>query len=159
MQTLTSWTWNQSPTLTREGFETVLQSVCSHGHKLQFGYVRQAFSTGDPIKRKRPLFVRMPPDGVPRDSRGVWVRLLEKDFLLLSEVWSSKRPFWSHDLVLKSTQQNTMASSVCPSTILLVEEMKSGNEATLHFRTLGSGKRKNSAVSSSRWIYACWPAC
>ena len=27
---------SHSPTLTREGFMTVLQSVCSHGHKLQF---------------------------------------------------------------------------------------------------------------------------
>ena len=35
-----------SPTLTREGFMTVLQSVCSHGHKLQSGDVQQAFNTG-----------------------------------------------------------------------------------------------------------------
>ena len=55
---------------------TVLQSVCSHGHKLQFGDVQQAFNTGDPIKRKEPLFVRMPPDGVPGEPRGVWVQLL-----------------------------------------------------------------------------------
>ena len=33
---------SHSPTLTREGFMTVLQSVCSHGHKLQFGDVQQA---------------------------------------------------------------------------------------------------------------------
>ena len=32
-----------SPTLTWKGFVTVLQSVCSHGHKLQFGDVQQAF--------------------------------------------------------------------------------------------------------------------
>ena len=51
---------------------TVLQSVCSHGHKLQFGDVQQAFNTGDPIKRKEPPFVRMPPDAVPR---GVGVQL------------------------------------------------------------------------------------
>ena len=62
---------SHSPTLTREGFMTVLQSVCSHGHKLQFGDVQQAFNTGDPIKRKEPLFVRMPPDGVPGEPRGV----------------------------------------------------------------------------------------
>ena len=30
-------TESHSPTLTREGFMTVLQSVCSHGLKLQFG--------------------------------------------------------------------------------------------------------------------------
>ena len=37
---------SHSPTLTREGFLTVLQSVCSHGHKLQFGDVQQALNTG-----------------------------------------------------------------------------------------------------------------
>ena len=36
-----------SPTLTREGFMTVLQSVCSHGHKLQLGDVQQAENTGN----------------------------------------------------------------------------------------------------------------
>ena len=66
---------SHSPTLSREGFMTVLQSVCSHGHKVQFGDVQQAFNTGDPIKRRQPLFVRMPPDGVPGESRGVWVQL------------------------------------------------------------------------------------
>ena len=68
---------SHSPTLTREGFMTVLQSVCSHGHKLQFGDMQQAFNTGDPIKREQPLFVRMPPDGVPGASREVWVQLLK----------------------------------------------------------------------------------
>ena len=56
---------------------TVLQSVCSHGHKLQFGDVRQGFNTGDPIKREEPLFVRIPPDGVLDESRDVWVQLLK----------------------------------------------------------------------------------
>ena len=55
---------SHSPTLTREGFLTVSQSVCSHGHKMQFGDVQQAFYTGETTKRKEPLFVRMPPDGV-----------------------------------------------------------------------------------------------
>ena len=55
---------------------TVLQSVCSHGQKLQFGDVQQAFDTGDPIKREQPFFVRMPPDGVPGERRDVWVQLL-----------------------------------------------------------------------------------
>ena len=68
---------SHSPTLTREGFFTVLQSVCSHGHKLQFGDVQQAFNTGDPIKREQPLFVRMPPGRVPGESREVWVQLLK----------------------------------------------------------------------------------
>ena len=62
---------SHSPTLTLEGFMTVLQSVCSHGHKIQFGDVQQAFNTGDPIKREQPLFVRMPPHGVPGESREV----------------------------------------------------------------------------------------
>ena len=66
-----------SPTLVREGFMTVLQSVCSNGHKLQFGDVQQAFSTGDPIKGEQPLFVRMPPDGVPGESHKVRVQLLK----------------------------------------------------------------------------------
>ena len=70
-------TESHSPTLTREGFMTILQSVCSHGHKLQFGDVQQALNTGDPIMRKQPLFVRMPRDGVPGVSRGVWVQLLK----------------------------------------------------------------------------------
>ena len=40
---------SHSPTLAREGFLTVSQSVCSHGHKLQFGDVQQAFNTGESI--------------------------------------------------------------------------------------------------------------
>ena len=53
---------------------TVLQSVCSHGHKFQFGDVQQAFTTGDPITREQP---KMPPDGVQGESREVWVQLLK----------------------------------------------------------------------------------
>ena len=56
---------------------TVLQSVCSHGHMLQFGDVQQAFDTGDLIEREQPLFGRMPPDGVPGVSHEVWVQLLK----------------------------------------------------------------------------------
>ena len=67
---------SHSPTLTQEDFSTVLQSACSHGHKLQFGNLQQAFNTGDPIKREQPFFVRMPPDGVPGEPRNVWVLLL-----------------------------------------------------------------------------------
>ena len=36
---------SHSTTLTREGFMTVLQSVCSHGHKLQFGRRAAGVST------------------------------------------------------------------------------------------------------------------
>ena len=64
-----------SPSLTREGFMT---SLCNHGHKLQFEDVQQAFNTGDPIKRGQTLFVRMPSDGIPGESREVWVQLLKK---------------------------------------------------------------------------------
>ena len=66
---------------------TVLQSVCSHGPKLQFGDVRQAFDTGDPIKRGQPLFVRMPPDGVPGEFREVWVQLLKTVNGLADGTW------------------------------------------------------------------------
>ena len=68
---------SHSPTPARDGFMTVLQSVCSHGHKLQFEDLQQAFDTGVPLKRGQPLFVRMPPDGVPGESREVWVQLLK----------------------------------------------------------------------------------
>ena len=34
---------SHSPALAREGFMTVLQSVCSHGHKSQLGDVQQTF--------------------------------------------------------------------------------------------------------------------
>ena len=68
---------SHSPTLIRESKMTVLHSVCSHGHKLQSGDVQQVFNTGDPIKREQPLFVRMPPDGVPGESRDVWVQFLK----------------------------------------------------------------------------------
>ena len=67
---------SQSPTLTWEVRTTVLQSVCN-GHELQFGDVQQAFNTSDPIKREQHLFVRMPPNGVPGESRDVWVQLLK----------------------------------------------------------------------------------
>ena len=68
---------SHSPTLIREGFMTVLLSVCSHGHKLQFGDVQHSFNTGNPIKRELPLFVRMPPDGIQGESREVWVQMLK----------------------------------------------------------------------------------
>ena len=79
---------------------TVLQSVRSYGHKLQFGDVQQAFNTGDPIKREQPLFVRMPLDGVPGESRDVWVQLFKTArenggivFLLQPEDWVLRRPY------------------------------------------------------------------
>ena len=85
----------------RDGFATVLQSVCSHGHKLQFGDVQQAFNTGDPIKKEQPLFVRMPPDGVPGSCSG---QLMDWPMargnggtvsLLQPEVWVLRRTSWN----------------------------------------------------------------
>ena len=95
---------SRSPTLTREGFMTVLQSVCSHGHKLQFGDVQQAFNTGDPIKREQPLFVRMTPDGVPGESReslgaaardGPWTGRWHEGMEELFPCYR-RRPSWNH---------------------------------------------------------------
>ena len=97
---------SHSPTLTREGFMTV-QSVCSHG-QLQFGDAQQAFNTGDPIKREQPLCVGMPPDGIPGESREVWVQLLKtvngladgmkewRNCFLASARSVLRRPSWNH---------------------------------------------------------------
>ena len=88
---------SHSPTLTREGFMTVLQSACSYGHKLQFGDVQQAFNTGDPIKREQPLFVRMPPDGVLGESREVWMQLLKMVNGLADGTWEWRNCFLATD--------------------------------------------------------------
>ena len=69
---------SHSLALTRECLMTGLQSVCSLGHKLQLGDVQQASNTGDVIKRGQTLFVRMLPDGIPGESREVWVQLFKK---------------------------------------------------------------------------------
>ena len=55
---------------------TVLQSVCSHGHKLQLE-MRNRLSTLVTLSRENNLFIRMPPDGVPGESCDVWVQLLK----------------------------------------------------------------------------------
>ena len=49
--------------------------VQSWTHAAVFGDVQQASNTRDQSKRKEPLFVRMPTDGVPGESCGVWVQL------------------------------------------------------------------------------------
>ena len=122
LQTLTSKTQSHSPTLTREGIMTVLQSVCSHGHKLQYGDVQQAFITGDPIKRKQPLFVRMPPDGVPgglvvsgcsRQKQSMMPSASPLTVyynggtvsLLQPEVWGSRHSSWNRVFWPQGTQQ------------------------------------------------------
>ena len=72
-------TESHSPTLAREDFMTVVQAVSSHGHKLQFGDVQQAFNTGDPIKREQLLFVRMP--------ELLWTALLVDETKFGSKPW------------------------------------------------------------------------
>ena len=67
------------PTLTREDFMTVVQAVRSHGHRLQFRDVQQAFNTGDPIKREQLLFVRMP--------ELLWTALLVDETKFGSKQW------------------------------------------------------------------------
>ena len=65
------------------------------------GNAQQAFNTGDPIKRGQPLFVRMPPDGIPGESREVWVHPLKTVNGLAdgtrkwTEVSALKRPSWN----------------------------------------------------------------
>ena len=41
------------------------------------GTCSKRFNTGDLIKREQPLFVGMPPYGVPYESHEVWVQLLK----------------------------------------------------------------------------------
>ena len=71
---------SHSPTLTREGFMTVLHSVCSHGHKLQLGDVQQAFNSGDQ-ERTTTLRPNAASGGVPGEPREVWVQLLKTNGL------------------------------------------------------------------------------
>ena len=110
---------------------------------LQFGNVRRAFDAGDPTKRKEPLSVRIPPDGVPREPRGVWVQLLKTINGLADgrREWkncflAAARGLGVRDIRLGTVcfglegthNKNTMASLGWPSTILLVKEMKSGSK-------------------------------
>ena len=163
---------SHSPTLTREGFMTVLQSVCSHGHKLQFGDVQQAFNTGNPIKREQPLFVRMPPDGVPGESREVLVQLLKTVNGLADGTREWRNCFLATArglgfetsvlepcvLVLRGSQQrNHGIIGVAVDNIAGGGDERSlgtGNfqtEETFHARALGSGLRGR---ASSKWIHA-----
>ena len=68
---------SHSPTLTREGFMTVLQSVCSHGHKLQFGDVHSKRSTLGTRPRENNHSLSECLNGVPGEPRGVWVQPFE----------------------------------------------------------------------------------
>ena len=131
---------------------TVLQSVCSHGHKLH-GDVQQAFNTGDSIKREQPLFVRMPPDRVPSESRDVWVQLLKTVNGLDDGTgeWSNCVLATARGLgfetsvlepcvlVLRSPQQRYIVSLEWPTT-------KSGNKQSPNF---GKWERRNVAVERS----------
>ena len=136
---------SHSSALTREGFMTVFQSVCSHGHKLQFGYVQQDWMTGDLIKRNQPLFVRMPPDGIPGESREVWVQLFKKVHGLSDDTrkWSNGFLATARGigfetsvlepcvLVLRDSQQRYHGILEWPAATLLVVETKSGSKQFL----------------------------
>ena len=160
---------SHSPTLTREGFMTVLQSVCSHGHKLQFGDVQQAFNTGEPIKREQPLFVRMPPDGVPGESRDVWVQLLETVIGLADGTGEWRNCFLATArglgfetsvlepcvLVLRSTQQGyhgiigVAVDDTAGGGDEVWEQAITKLKKRFTFGHWRSGKRRNSAVEKS----------
>ena len=151
---------SHSSALTRERFMTVLQSVCSHGHKLQFGNVQQAFNTGDPIKRKEPLFVRMPPEGVPGEPSGVLVQLLKtvngladgtrewrNSFLATARgLGFEKSVLEPCVLVMRSTQQKIPwhrsggRRRYCWWRRRSLGASNLQVEATFHFRTLRSGR-------------------
>ena len=149
---------SHSPSLTRAGFMTVLQSVCSHGHKLQFGDAQQAFNTGDPIKRGQPLFVRMPPDGIRDESREAWVQVLKKVNGLADGTREWRNCFLVTArgigfetsvlepcvLVLRSSQQRYHGVLEWSTATLLVEEMKSGSRQFL-------SKRKVSHFDVGKW--------
>ena len=161
---------------------TVLQSVCSHGHKLQFGDVQQALNIGDPIKREQPLFVRMPPDGVPGESREVWVQLLKTVNGLADGTREWRNCF------LATARGLVFETSVLEPCVLVLRGLTTkipwyhwsgrrrhcwwrrrglgtGNlqaEGTFYVRALGSGKWKilqSRGRASSRWIRARWTAC
>ena len=157
------------PTLTRDGFMTVLQFVCSHRHKLQFGDVQQAFNTGDPIKREQPLFVRMPPDGVPGEPRDVWVQLLKTVDGLADGTREWRNCFLATArglgfetsvlepcvLVLRSPQQGYHGIIGVAVDDIAGGETKSGNRPSLSFKkrfTFGHWEvgKGNSAVEKSR---------
>ena len=141
---------------------TVLQPVCSHGHKLQFSDVQQAFNTGDPIKREQPLFVRMPPDGVPGESRDVWVQLLKTVHGVADGTRERRNCFLATAgglgfetsvlepcvLVLRSPQQGNhgvigvAADDIAGEGDEVWEQTVTKLKKTFHLRTLGSGKGK-----------------
>ena len=139
---------------------TNLRSVCSHGHKLQFGDVQQAFNTGDPINRGQPLFIRMPHDGVPGEPR-VSVQLLKTVNGLAegAREWRNcfllaAKGLGFETSVLEVHNRDTMVSLEWPSTTLLLGETKSGNRPSRSLRNVspsdtGTWKRENSAVELS----------
>ena len=153
---------SHSPTLTREGFMTVLQSVCSHGPKLHFGDVQQAFNTGDPIKREQPLCVRMPPDQIPGEPRAVWVKLLKTVNLLAhgTREWRIFFPCCCQTSGVRDVRHGTVCFSFEGLTTKIPwyhwggrrrhcwwrrQSLGTGNlqvEETFHLRTLGSGEGK-----------------
>ena len=160
---------SHSPTLTRESFRTVLQSVCSHGHK--------SFNTVNPIKREQPLLSECRPMTFQVNlvmfgcscSRQLtdWPKVRENGgtvFLPPPEDWVLRRRFWKRVFwCWEVHNRDTIVSLEWSSKTLLVEERKSGNKLsrsfkkTFHLRTLGSGKKKtlqSRGHASNSWIHA-----
>ena len=142
---------SHSRSLTWEDFMTVLQSVCSHGHKLQFGDVQPAFNTGDPIKREQPLFVRMPPDGDPGETRDVSAQLPKTVNGLADGTRARRNCFLA---AARGLEFKTSVLEPCAMFLwstqpkyhgtvgVAVDDIAGGSksEATCQFRILGSGK-------------------
>ena len=147
-----------------------------------YGNVQQAFNTADPIKRGQLLFVRMPPDGVPGESREAWVQLLKKVNGLADGTREWRNSFLvtaggigfeTSDLepcvlVLRSSQQR------CLDIIgVAVDDIAGGGDDVWEHKISGLNKRftfgrwevgKGEILwqifcTSSRWIHACWTTC
>ena len=170
LQTLTSLTSeSHSPTHTREGFVTVLQSMCSHGHKLQFGDVQQAFNTGDPIKRTEPSSsgCRLMESQESLVVSGCSCLKQSMDWLMAQE--SGRNCFLAAArglgfetsvlepcvLALRNTQQNyhgivgVAVDDIAGGGDEVWEQAISKLKQRFRFRTLGSGKSEHFAVV--RW--------
>ena len=69
---------SHSPTLTREGFHDS-RAVCiaAMDTSCNSGMCSRRSTLETRSSEKEPLFVRKPPDGIPGESREVWVQLLK----------------------------------------------------------------------------------
>ena len=145
------------------------------------GDVQQAFNTGDPIKRGQPQFVRMPPDGVPGESREVWVQLLKKvNGLADGTRWRNCSLATARGvgfetsvlepcvLVLRGSQQRYHGTiglangDIAGGGHDVWEQTISELKKRLTFGRWEVGKEKilwQRGCTSSRWIHACWTTC